>query len=221
MLTEFINFVRNYRDGVTGRFEYPVALDVSGVPVLVVGAGPIAARKVAGLAAAGAVVRVVAPDVSAQLDLAQVADLRRRAYEVGDLDGVRLVVTATGLADVDAAVAADATAAGLWVNAADQPADCSFILPAIARNGPLSIAVSTGGASPALARRLRDHAATLLTDEVVALADDLASRRRQLREQGRSTEDVDWSPHLDPVLPPDPPRPSVGSGGGVTAAGRT
>lgn len=202
MLTEFINFVRNYREGVTGRFEYPVALDVSGVQVLVVGAGPIAARKVAGLAAAGAVVRVVAPDVSAQLDLAQVADLRRRPYEVADLDGVRLVVTATGLARVDAAVAADATAAGLWVNAADQPADCSFILPAIARNGPLSIAVSTGGASPALARRLRDHAAALLTDEVVALAADLATRRRQLREQGRSTEDVDWSPHLDPVLPP-------------------
>ena len=55
---------------VTGTFEYPVALDVSGVPVLVVGAGPVAARKVAGLAAAGAVVRVVAPDVSAQLDRA-------------------------------------------------------------------------------------------------------------------------------------------------------
>jgi precorrin-2 dehydrogenase / sirohydrochlorin ferrochelatase len=202
MLTEFINFVRNYRDGVTGRFEYPVALDVSEVLVLVVGAGPIAARKVAGLAAAGAVIRVVAPDVSTELDLAHVADLRRRVYDVGDFDGVRLVVTATGRPDVDAAVAADATAAGLWVNAADQPADCSFILPAIARNGPLSIAVSTGGASPALARRLRDHAAALLTDDVVALAGDLATRRRQLREQGRSTEDVDWSPHLDPVLPP-------------------
>ncbi|MGH9271437.1 MAG: precorrin-2 dehydrogenase/sirohydrochlorin ferrochelatase family protein [Ilumatobacteraceae bacterium] len=187
---------------MTGRFDYPVALDLSGVPVLVVGAGPIAARKVAGLAATGARVRVVAPDVSAQLDLDQVAELRRRAYEVGDLDGMRLVVTATGRRDVDAAVAADATAAGLWVNAADQPEDCSFILPAIARNGPLSIAVSTGGASPALARRLRDRAATLLTDEVVALAADLATRRRQLRAQGGSTEDVDWSPHLDPVLPP-------------------
>ena len=107
--------------------------------------------------------------------------------------------------DVDAAVAADATAAGLWVNAADQPADCSFILPAVARNGPLAIAVSTGGASPALARRLRDRAATLLTDEVVALAGDLAERRAAVRAAGGSTEDVDWSRVLDQVLPPSAP----------------
>ena len=105
-------------------------------------------------------------------------------------------------ADVDAAVAAAATAAGIWVNAADQPADCSFILPAIARNGPLAVAVSTGGASPALARRLRDHAAALLTDEVVALALDLQARRAAVRAAGGSTEDVDWSGLIDPVLPP-------------------
>ena len=122
----------------------------------------------------GARVRVVAPDVSAELDRDAVAELRQRRYEPADLDGVRLVVTATGDAAVDAAVAADATAAGIWVNAADQPADCSFILPAIARNGPLAVAVSTGGASPALARRLRDRAGELLTDDVVALAADLA-----------------------------------------------
>ena len=136
------------------RFGYPVTLDLTGVAVLVVGAGPIAARKVAGLVAAGAVVRVVAPDVADELDRATVAELRRRPYEPADLDGVRLVVTATGDAAVDARVAADATAAGIWVNAADQPADCTFILPAIARHGPVSIAVSTDGASPALARRL-------------------------------------------------------------------
>ena len=103
-------------------------------------------------------------------------------------------------------VAADATAAGIWVNAADQPADCSFILPAIARNGPLSIAVSTGGASPALARRLRDRAGALLTDEVVALAADLAARRAAVRAAGGSTEDVDWSALIDAVVPPIAPR---------------
>ena len=115
---------------------------------------------------------------------------------------MRLVVTATGRADVDAAVAAAATAAGIWVNAADQPADCSFILPAIARNGPLAVAVSTGGTSPALARRLRDRAGALLTDEVVALALDLQARRAAVRASGGSTEDVDWSGLIDPVLPP-------------------
>ncbi len=187
------------------NFAYPVVLDVSDVPVLVVGAGPVAARKVAGLAAAGALVRVVAPDVSPALDQAAVADLRRRPYRPDDLDGVRLVVTATGDPEVDAAVAADARTAGLWVNAADRPADCTFILPAIARRGPLTVAVSTAGASPALAQRLRDHAGALLTDDVVALAGDLAARRADVRAAGGSTEDVDWGPALDAVLPPISP----------------
>ena len=183
-------------------FDYPVYLDLRGVAVLVVGAGPIAARKVEGLVAAGAAVTVVAPDVSAALDRATVIAVRERPFEPADLDGMRLVVTATGRADVDAAVAAAATAAGIWVNAADQPADCSFILPAIARSGPLAVAVSTGGASPALARRLRDHAQALLTDDVVALATRLQEERARVRASGASTEDIDWSPLIDPVLPP-------------------
>src|SRR5262245_17530513 len=111
------------------RFAYPVVLDLNAVRVLVVGARPVAARKVAGLAAAGAVVRVVAPDVSAamaaELDAGHVDALERRAFDPADLDGVRLVVTATG-DEVDHAVAVAATAAGIWVNAADRPDDCSF-----------------------------------------------------------------------------------------------
>jgi len=190
-------------------FDYPVYLDLRDVPVLVVGAGPVAARKVAGLVAAGARVTVVAPEVSAALDRSRVAEVRERPFEPADVEGMRLVLTATGVREVDAAVAAAATAAGVWVNAADQPEDCSFILPAIARNGPLAIAVSTGGASPALARRLRDRAAELLTDDVVALALELQRRRAAVRAAGTSTEDVDWSPVIDPVLPP-PPAPSPG-----------
>jgi len=182
-------------------FGYPVYLDLQGVPVLVVGAGPIAARKVEGLVAAGAAVTVVATEVSPSLDRSSVVEVRERPFEAGDLAGMRLVITATGRADVDAAVAGAATAAGIWANAADQPDDCSFILPAIARNGPLAVAVSTGGASPALARRLRDHAGALLTGEVIALAADLQARRAAVRASGGSTEDVDWSGLIDPVLP--------------------
>jgi len=188
------------------RFGYPVALDLNGVPVLVVGAGPVAARKVAGLAAAGAVVHVVAPDVCAAIEEAvldgHVARLRMRPYEAADLHGVRLVITATGVADVDAAVAADATSAGIWVNAADRPDDCTFILPAVARNGPLTIAVNTDGSSPALAGRLRDRAADLLTDDVVDAAARLANERATIRAAGGSTEDRDWRAALDAVLPP-------------------
>ena len=130
--------------------------------------------------------------------------LSRRPFQPSDLDGVRLVITATGtVADGD--VAAAATAAGLWVNAADRPDDCSFILPAVARNGSVSIAVSTDGTSPALAQRLRDEVAGVLTDDVVALAERLADERAAIKEQGGSTEQHDWSPAIDTVLGAPPP----------------
>lgn len=188
------------------RFAYPVALDLHGVPVLVVGAGPIAAHKADGLAAAGAIVQVVAPDVSAAMEAAvidgRVAGVGRRPFRPSDLDGVRLVVTATGVPRVDAAVAAAADAAGIWVNAADQSDDCTFILPAIARNGPLTVSVSTDGSSPALAGRLRDCAAGLLTDDVVELAGRLSAERAEIRAAGGSTEDHDFRAAIDAVVPP-------------------
>jgi siroheme synthase-like protein len=188
------------------RFAYPVSLDLNDVPVLVVGAGSVAARKVEGLSAAGAVVHVVAPQVSPAMESAvldgHVARLRMRPFESADLDGVRLVITATGVPEVDAAVAAAAAAAGIWVNAADRPDDCTFILPAIARNGPLTIAVSTDGSSPALAGYVRDRAAALITDDVVELADRLRRERTAIKATGASTEDHDWRAVIDAALGP-------------------
>jgi siroheme synthase-like protein len=181
-------------------FAYPVVLDLHGVPVLVVGAGPIAVRKIAGLVAAGADVRVVAPHIDGQLDREGIAELRERPFEPGDLDGMRLVVTATGVEAVDATVAAAARANGIWVNAADLPAECGFILPAVARQGPLSVAVSTDGTSPALAVRLRDRIATLLTPALATLAQDLAAERSVIKTSGGSTEDHDWSARIDAAL---------------------
>ena len=183
-------------------FDYPVWLDLRDVPVLVVGAGPVAARKVEGLAAAGAAVRVVATTVSEALDRTPSPSCTCGPTSPAISTACASSSRRRAMPPVDATVAADATAAGIWVNAADQPADCSFILPAIARSGPLSIAVSTGGASPALARRLRDHAGALLTDDVVALAERARARRADVRAAGGSTEDVDWSALIDPVLPP-------------------
>ena len=94
-------------------------------------------------------------------------------------------------------------------DAADRPEDCSFILPAVARNGPVSIAVSTDGASPALAQRLRDEAGALLTGDVAALADRLAAQRGTIRQLGGSTEQRDWSGEIDAVLGP-PTSPNIG-----------
>lgn len=177
----------------TPRFAYPVILDLHDVVVLVVGGGHIGARKIEGLAGAGARVRLVAREVSEHVDIASVTTLRRRAFEPADLDGVRLVVTATGDPGVDAEVSRLARERGIWTNAADQPVDCDFILPAIARSGRVTVAVSTDGASPALARELRNLLAESLTDDLAALAEDLADERLLIQRGGESTEDIDWT----------------------------
>jgi precorrin-2 dehydrogenase / sirohydrochlorin ferrochelatase len=182
------------------QFSYPVFLDLAGIPVLVVGAGPIGIRKAEALQRAGARVRVVATAVDEALDRDFYADVRERPFEADDLDGMRLVITATGDADVDAAVSAAARARGIWTNAADRPVDCEFILPAIARSGRVTVAVSTDGASPALAKALRDRIATMLGDDVAALAEELAAARAEVKAGGGSTEDVDWSPMIERVL---------------------
>lgn len=175
------------------RFAYPVFLDLEDALVLVVGGGRIGARKIDGLVACGARVRLVAIGVSGHVDRSLVTEIHERAFEPRDLDGVRLVVTATGIATVDAAVSGAGRERGIWANAADQPIDCEFILPAIARHGRVSISVSTDGASPALARELRNVIDELLSDDISTLADELAAERAAIRRSGRSTEDIDWT----------------------------
>lgn len=174
-------------------FAYPVFLDLHAVPVLVVGGGRIGARKAEGLVASGARVRLVATHVSGHVDVSTLDEVRPRAFEPADLDGVRLVVTATGDEEVDGAISAQARSRGIWTNAADQPVDCEFILPAIARRGRVTVAVSTDGASPALARELRNVIDEFLTEEIGALAETLAAERLAVQAGGVSTEDVDWT----------------------------
>lgn len=178
------------------RFSYPVFLDLDDVPVLVVGGGRIGARKAEGLAAAGAAVRLVATEVSEYVDPDVVAEVREHEFADADLDDVRLVVTATGDVETDRAISEAARLRGIWTNAADQPVDCEFILPAIARAGRVTGAISTDGASPALAKYLRDRLAELLDDRVADIADTLAAERAAIQARGDSTEDVDWGPRL-------------------------
>ena len=181
-------------------FDYPVFLDLGGVPVLLVGAGNVAVRKAQGLAQAGARLTVVAPRHHPGFDQLDVIR-HRRTYRTTDLDGQQLVVVATDDPAVNARVAADASAAHIFVNSADDPANCSFILPAVARTGMVTAAISTGGASPALAQRLRDTiAADVLTPAVRAAADTLAAERAAIHAAGDSTEDVDWRPRLSELL---------------------
>jgi siroheme synthase-like protein len=183
-------------------FGYPVVLDLQGVPVLVVGGGQIAGRKAAGLLDAGARVTVVAPVVLPEL-AARVAEVRARPYETADIDGHVLVMTATDDPAVNERVAVDAKEVGVWVNSADDPANCSFILPAVARRGRVVVAVGTDGASPALARHLRDRIADeVLTPEVERAANELARQRDEFHTAGISTETVDWSDRVRQALTP-------------------
>lgn len=181
-------------------FGYPVVLDLTDVPVLLVGGGNIASRKAEGLSAAGARLTVVAPMVLPDLASAA-AEVRERGYVTADLDGHQLVMTATDDPAVNTQVAVDARARGMWVNSADDPANCSFILPAVTRRGPVVVAVGTDGSSPALARHLRDRIATdILTPNVEAAAVELARQRAEFHEQGISTETVDWTQRLKDAL---------------------
>jgi len=178
---------------------YPVALGVEDMACLVVGAGPVAARKAASLLECGARVTVIAPEVCSKVEELNVTCIRRR-YERGDAANYRLVVTATGQPEVDRAVFRDAEDAGVLVNAADDPEACRFLLPSVLRRGPVSIAVSTGGTSPYLAVWLRRRIGELVGPEFAAVAALLAEARHTLRSAGRSSEHADWSALLDEGL---------------------
>lgn len=180
--------------------QYPANLVLGGRRVLVVGAGAIAARKIDGLLACGAVVTVVALVVGADvaaLAEAGAVELHQRGYLAADLDGVWLAVTATDDPAVNRAVFTDGETRRIWVNAADDPQSCSFTLPAVVRQGPIMVTVATGGHSPALATWLRAHVEKELGPEYAVLAELLAEARAGIRAEGGSTEGLSWLTAID------------------------
>jgi len=136
--------------------QLAITLEMRGRRCLVVGAGAVAWRKIASLCEAGATVTVVAPDISIELTDEFPIHAHKRMFSPDDIAGTELVFACTDDAGVNAAVAEAATAAGLWVNVADDPAACSFFVNAAVQRGDLTIAVGTQGASPALSRRIRE-----------------------------------------------------------------
>jgi siroheme synthase-like protein len=171
-----------------GRRYYALFADLAGRRCLVVGAGAVGLEKARGLVAAGASVTVVAPEADAEIGTLPVRWLPR-AYETADLDGVFLVCAATSDTEVNRRVYADAEARSLLCNVADVPELCSFILPAVHREDPIAIAVSTGGASPALAQRIRDEVAARYGSEYAELARRLESLRPWAKENLRTYEE--------------------------------
>jgi siroheme synthase-like protein len=154
---------------------------------VVIGGGAVAARKVAGLLDAGAHVTVVSPRPAPELlARAQSGAIRlvQRPYEPSEVDGAFLVVAATDDPEVNRAIAGRVQERGGLVNVVDDPTASTFIVPAVARRGDLTIAVSTGGANPALAARLRNRLAAHVGVEYGDLADLLAELRPQLLAHG-------------------------------------
>lgn len=160
---------------------FPVNLIVAGKDCLVVGDDEIAERKAEALRNCGANVAMIAPG----------------DYADGDCAGTWFVVTAAD-ADTNARVAADANQLGVWVNAADDPNNCTAILPAVLRRGPLTVTVGTAGRSPAMATFLRNRIDDTLGPNVAALVEVVATVRDELRATGIPTESLSWQEAFDP-----------------------
>ncbi len=179
---------------------FPLFVELAGRRCLVLGGGDVATRKVDGLLAAAATVTVISPAVTPAL--AVLAAERRlehvvRGYVPGDLDGFALAFAATDDGAINAAVAAEGRRLGVWVNAADDPTHCDFILPSVLRRGALTVAVSTGGASPALARVVREEIEACVPAGYAALADVAGDVRRSLRARRHAPDAQTWVRALD------------------------
>jgi len=162
---------------------YPIMLKLTGHRAVVVGGGPVGLRKVDTLAQAGAEVTLVAPELSGQPPRG--VTVLRRPYAPQSVEGAFLVFACTDDAALNSRIARDARAAGALVNAADQPDDCDFHVPASVCDGDVTVAIGTAGASPALAGNLKRRLATALGPKI----GQFAALLRDLRGQLRSAED--------------------------------
>lgn len=195
---------------------YPLFALIEDRSCLVVGGGPVGERKVRDLLTAGARVTLVSRELTP--GLGQLAVQGRIRYVPGDfrpahLEGMILVIGATDDQQVNALVSAAAQARGLLVNIVDQPELCTFIVPAQVRRGPLTLAVSTGGASPALARRLREELEerfgadyALYLRILKALRDRVLARRRGQPENALLFQQLVDSPLQSALKRGDRPR---------------
>lgn len=180
---------------------YPAFLDLRGKLVVVVGGGLVAQRKVEQLLASGARVTVVSPEATgevAQMQAAGQITWLRREYTTGDLTGAVLAIAATDDVQVNRTVAIAARADRIMVNAVDDVEYCDFIAPAVVEQGDITLAISTGGKSPAMARYLRRTLAEFLAPEYATLLGVAEEVRRRLRSEGRSAAPDRWQDAIDP-----------------------
>jgi siroheme synthase-like protein len=159
---------------------------MTGRRCLVIGGGTVAERKIAGLLEAGAAVTVISPDISetvARWSKQNAVNFIARRYRPGDLAGYEIVFVATDDKEVNGAAYVEGRERGVWVNAADDPTHCDFILPSVLRRGDLTVAVSSGGSSPALARTIREELEFSFTGEYELLTKLAGEVREELKRR--------------------------------------
>ena len=162
---------------------FPLFLKLQSRRCLVVGAGPISEGKIAGLLESGAKVHVIAPKATSQIvewHKKRKLRLTKRAFRANDLDHMFLVVAATNSRKVHGAIYREARKRNVLCNIVDVPALCDFYYPAVVRRGQLQIAISTAGASPSLARRLREEMESRFSPEYADWLKHLARERRKI-----------------------------------------
>ncbi len=180
---------------------YPLFMDLAGRPCLVVGAGAVAARKARSLLDCGALVTVVGVQPAAAFRALERRGLtlRQRRFRASDVGSQALVIAATDDRAVNAAVSAAARRKGIPVNAVDDPGNCTFIVPAVVTRGDLTVAISTGGKSPAAARLVKERIGELLGEEYAALVRLLGAHRGKMKEAvaGQGSRARSWKRMLD------------------------
>ena len=174
---------------------YPVYLNLAGKRCVIIGGGTIAQGKIAGLLQAGCQITVISPDATPGIrQAAHRGDITwlQRSYRAGDLEGAFIGVAATNVWHVNREIYEEAERLGVLLNVVDDPDLCSFIAPSIVKREPVTMAISTGGASPALARKLRETLANAEALEWADLADVLAQARRVVKERRIAIDPERW-----------------------------
>jgi precorrin-2 dehydrogenase/sirohydrochlorin ferrochelatase len=170
---------------------YPVYLNLKGRLVVVIGGGEVAERKIESLLNSDASVLVISPKVTPRilsLSEQKKIEIRQRSYVPGDCSGASLVFSATDDPEINRSVYQEATALGVFINTADQPDRCSFIMPAVVRRGNIGVAISTNGTSPALAAILRRKISGLIGPEYARLSELLSRLRPEIRSKVHMAE---------------------------------